>query len=402
MKTAAVIAEYNPFHNGHSRHLKEARALTGADFVMAVMSGDFVQRGAPAVFHKYMRTRMALLSGADLVLEMPVFGSVASAEDFASCGVSMAARTGAADFLSFGSESGDLKLLERQATLYDAETPEVSARIRDGLKRGLSWPRAREEAFLHTDAPVPVSPNDILACEYLRAIKSHGSSMLPVPVERNDGGYHSSGRKGSFASATAIRKTLAENDLDFLTEVVPEAFFSCLKLESCPQVTADDFSMILNEKLLTLPLCELTGISGMPEDLARKLHKNRLSFASFSERTASSKDRQYTYARVSRCLLNTVLGITREETERFKAMDSAPWLRILGFRKDALPLLSEIKKHSAVPMITKTADAAALLSGPSLALFYKHLQCAELYRLAAELKTGRPMRNEFTRSPVII
>ena len=160
--------------------------------------------------------------------------------------------------------------------------------------------------------------------------------------------------------------------------------------------------MILNEKLLTLPLCELTGISGMPEDLARKLHKNRLSFASFSERTASSKDRQYTYARVSRCLLNTVLGITREETERFKALDSAPWLRILGFRKDALPLLSEIKKHSTVPMITKTADAAALLSGPSLELFYKHLQCAELYRLAAELKTGRPMKNEFTRSPVII
>ena len=191
-----------------------------------------------SLIHIYMRTRMALLSGADLVLEMPVFGSVASAEDFASCGVSMAARTGAADFLSFGSESGDLKLLERQAALYDAETPEVSARIRDGLKRGLSWPRAREEAFLHTDAPVPVSPNDILACEYLRAIKSHGSSMLPVPVERNDGGYHSSGRKGSFASATAIRKALAENDLDFLTEVVPEAFFSCLKLESCPQVTA--------------------------------------------------------------------------------------------------------------------------------------------------------------------
>ena len=142
MKTAAVIAEYNPFHNGHSRHLKEARALTGADFVMAVMSGDFVQRGAPAVFHKYMRTRMALLSGAGLVLEMPVFGSVASAEDFASCGVSLAAKTGAADFLSFGSESGDLNFLERQAALYEAETPEVSARIREGLKRGLSWPRA--------------------------------------------------------------------------------------------------------------------------------------------------------------------------------------------------------------------------------------------------------------------
>ena len=131
--------------------------------------------------------------------------------------------------------------------------------------------------------------------------------------------------------------------------------------------------MILNEKLLTLPLCELTGISGMPEDLARKLHKNRLSFASFSERTASSKDRQYTYARVSRCLLNTVLGITRE-TERFKALDSAPWLGTSAFRKDALPL-SEIKKHSAVPMITKTADAADLLSGPSLELFYKALMC---------------------------
>lgn len=402
MKVTAVIAEYNPFHNGHAYQLRKARELTGDSRLMVIMSGDFVQRGAPAVFNKYVRTRMALLSGADLVLEMPVFGSAASAEDFASCGVSMAVRTGAADFLSFGSESGDLKLLERQAALYGMETPEISARIRDGLKRGLSWPRAREEAFLHAGAPVPVSPNDILACEYLRAIRRQGSLLVPVPVERNDGGYHSSGKKGSFASATAIRRALAENDLDFITGTVPEDFFPCLQQEACPQLTSDDFSIVLNEKLLTLPLCELTEISGMPEDLARKLRKSRLSFASFSERTAASKDRQYTYARVSRCLLNTVLGITREETEQFKALGSAPWLRILGFRKDALPLLSEIKKHAQVPMISKTADAAALLSGPALELFYKHLQCAELYRLAAEAKTGRPMGNEFTRSPVIL
>ena len=402
MKTTAVIAEYNPFHNGHAYHIRQARAQTGAGGLLVVMSGDYVQRGAPAVYNKYVRTRMALLSGADLVLEMPVFGSVASAEDFASCGVSMAARTGAADFLSFGSESGDLKILESQAALYGSETPEISVHIREGLRRGLSWPRAREEAFRTAEASVAVSPNDILACEYLRAIRRQGSSMLPVPVERSDGGYHSSGKKGSFASATAIRRALEAEDLDFLAEVVPEAFFSCLSLEPCPQMTADDLSMVLNEKLLTLSLGELTEISGMPEDLARKLHKNRLSFATFSDRTAASKDRQYTYARVSRCLLNTALGITREETERFKALGSAPWLRILGFRRDALPLLSEMKKRSEAPMITKTADAASLLSGPALELFYKHLQCAELYRLAAELKTGRPMRNEFTRSPVII
>ena len=370
---------------------------------MAVMSGDFVQRG------RLRRSSINICAPGWPFFPGRTWCWSASLRVGGQCrGFRLLRRLhGRQDrsggFLSFGSESGDLKLLERQAALYEAETPEVSARIREGLKRGFPGQGPREQAFLHTNAPVPVSPNDILACEYLRAIKSHGSSMLPGPVERNDGGYHSSGRKGSFASATAIRKALAENDLDFLTQVVPEAFFSCLKLESCPQVTADDFSMILNEKLLTLPLSGLTGISGMPEDLARKLHKNRLSFASLSERTASSKDRaSIPYARVSRCLLNTVLGITREETERFKALDSAPWLRILGFRKDALPLLSEIKKHSAVPMITKTAHAAALLSGPSLELFYKHLQCAELYRLAAELKTGRPMKNEFTRSPVII
>ena len=140
----------------------------------------------------------------------------------------------------------------------------------------------------------------------------------------------------------------------------------------------------------------------MPQDLARKFYKKRMEFLSANALVAERKDRNYTYARVNRCLLNLVLGITNDESAAFKEFDHAPWLRILGFRKDAGPLLSELKKNASVPVITKTANASTILTGTALELFEKHVQTAELYRLVAQLKAGRSMKNEFTRSVIIV
>ena len=403
MKTAGIIAEYNPFHNGHKYHLEETRRQTAADFLVVIMSGDYVQRGEPAVFNKYFRARTALISGADLVLELPVFGAVSGAADFAGCAVSSLEKSGIVNLLSFGSECGSLDSLRAQAECMDTETEEISSRIRQGLKEGLSWPMARANAYKTAgyDA-VPSSPNDILGVEYLKAINRMHSSMEPFTVTRTDPGYHSQCRIGSFASATAARKAIEENDADFLMEVLPDSFFSCLEKEGCPAVTFDDFSMILNEKILAASPEQLADASGMPMDLAAKLYKNRLRFLPARELTAASKDRQYTYTRVSRSLLTFMLGITKEDLSSFKEMDMCPWLRILGFKRDAAPLLSALKKNSEVPIITKTADAASILSGEALRLFEKQLFTSELYRMVCEIKTGKSMKNEFTRSVVIL
>ena len=403
MKTAGIIAEYNPFHNGHRYHMAETRIQTGADYLVVIMSGDYVQRGEPAIFNKYFRTRTALMSGADLVLELPVFGAISSAADFAGCAVSSLEKSGLVDILSFGSECGSLDFLKSQAECMDTETEEISFLIRQGLKKGLSWPTARASAYETAGyGALPSSPNDILGIEYLKALKELHSSMEPFTITRTDPGYHRESRNGSFASATAARKAIEENDPDFLMEILPDFFFSCFEKEGCPAITFDDFSVILNEKLLNASPKQLEDVSGMPKDLAAKLYKNRLHFLPARKLTAASKDRQYTYTRVSRSLLNVTLGITKQDLSSFKEMDMCPWLRILGFQRDAAPLLTELKKNSEVPIITKTADASSNLSGEALRLFEKHLLTSELYRMICEIKTGKSIKNEFTRSVILL
>lgn len=430
MKVTGIIAEYNPFHNGHKYHLQKAKELTGCDYTIVIMSGDYTQRGTPAIYSKYMRAKAALLSGADLVLEMPVFGTLASAPDFAECGVRSLEASGLCDFLFFGSESGSIQSLETQAERFEHEPEEISKKIKEGLKNGLSWPAARAKAYEtyetnetneanvinethetsetfreQTDFPehsIGSLPNDILGIEYIRAIHATNASILPVTMKRTDPGYHSEEKSGCFASATAARKAILEQNMDFLSEVLPDELFSALSDEPCPPITFDDCSLLLGEKLLRASLNELISIAGMPEELARKLYKNRLDFETSNNLVAARKDRNFTYARVNRCLTNLMLGITKEDIAAFKSCGSAPWLRILGFRKDAAPLLSELKQHANVPIITKIAAAESLLTEPAAGLFQKQLTTAELYRMLVELKSGKKMKNEFQRSVIII
>ena len=401
MKTTGIIAEYNPFHNGHKYHLEQARQITGCDYVIVVMSGDYTQRGTPAIYSKFMRAKAALLAGADLVLEMPVYGSVSSAPDFAECGVNTLDSTGICDYLFFGSESGDIDLLKQQAATLSDESEEISAKIKAGLKAGLSWPEARANAYGDHD-PIASTPNDILGIEYIHAIQKCESAILPVTMKRNDPGYHSDEKEGRFASATAARKAILANDLDFIQEVLPDEHFESLTDYVCPPITFDDCSLLLSEKLLTSSMDQLLQTAGMPNDLARKLFKHRMEFLSSDQLVAERKNRNYTYTRVNRSLLNLMLGITKDDASQFKEHDSVPWLRILGFRKEAAPLLSELKKCSTVPIITKTANAGSILSDEAFGLFQKHLTASERYRLIAQLKSGKTIKNEFTSSIIIV
>ncbi len=447
MSTVGIIAEYNPFHNGHRYQIEQAKALTGADHAVVIMSGDYVQRGAPAIFGKALRAESALLCGADLVLEMPVFGAVSPAADFAACGVSLLEKAGIADFLCFGSETGDLDALARQAEFADSETEAVSAAIRKGLREGLTWPQARAKAYKEAGQPsgsvafcganpnstmpdsteprsvnshgimsnstmpdttnptIPDTPNDILAVEYLHALKKTGSAIRPVTVRRIGSGYHSESSDGPFSSATAARNVILSHDTETLRRILPPESFRLAagsEDDAYPALVFDDFSVLLSHKLLTSSPEALRAVSSMPDDLAAKLYRHRLEFKKAAELAASSKDRQYTYTRVCRCLTNLLLGITKEDTEAFKAEQSAPWLRILGFRRDAAALLTTLKKNASVPVISKTADAETLLPDRVIPLWRKHLSASELYRMIAESKCGRTLRNEFTTPPVII
>ena len=207
-----IIAEYNPFHNGHAYQIQKARELTGCDFVVVVMSGDFVQRGAPALFDKYTRTKMALLGGADLVLELPVWASSASAEFFAAGAVSVLEGIGCTDFLCFGAEDEKLSKMQKAVELLANENTEFQKQLRDVLKTGLSFPAARKQAlsgFLtEEESSILDKPNNILGIEYLKALKAKNSSIEPVIVKREGQGYHGQELSHGFASASGIRSAL--------------------------------------------------------------------------------------------------------------------------------------------------------------------------------------------------
>lgn len=237
MKVVGIVAEYNPFHNGHRYHIEEARKCTGADFVVVVMSGDFVQRGEPAVIDKYHRTEMALSQGADLVLELPAAFACASAEYFATGAVSLLHALGCVDTLCFGSECGHLDLLEEIADLFIQEPSEYKEYLKTALKSGYSFPAARDEAlkeYFAEDlvktaqiASVLSAPNNILGIEYIKALKVLGSSIRPVTITRMGQGYHETTFSDSFCSATALRRLLETPNTapGCMQSQVPEAVF---------------------------------------------------------------------------------------------------------------------------------------------------------------------------------
>ncbi len=218
MKVAGIIAEYNPFHRGHQYHIEETRKKTGADYVVVVMSGDYVQRGEPAIADKYMRTQMALSGGADLIIEMPTIYATASAEYFATAGIGIFDKLGCVDYLSFGSEWADIEDFSAYASLFLEEPEEYKQILQEQLKLGKSFPEARAFAagkILFNSKPEKAieflkEPNHILGLEYIKALKRRNSSIEPIVIKRKDNHYHESKLTKGYSSATAIRQTMQQ------------------------------------------------------------------------------------------------------------------------------------------------------------------------------------------------
>lgn len=411
-KTAGIIAEYNPFHNGHQYQIEEIRRQTGADYVIAAMSGDFVQRGEPAIFDKYTRTHMALCGGADLVIELPAVFATSSAEDFAACGVTLLDSLGT-NFLCFGSESGNLTHLQKAADILGGESPEWQVLLQAYLKQGETYPSARSLAVadLTKDPELSTllaSPNNILGVEYLKALKKQKSSMVPVTIQRKGAGYHDTECSGPYASASAIRLLLKQNSATLWEELgrqIPHAAFDALQKEGAlaAPLFPDDLTELFQFRLLSTihEKQDLSCFSDLSPELAARLRRQVLQFAPFSERILQLKTKGYTYTRVSRALLHLLLGITTEQMQQAKLLNYTPYARILGFKKSARPLLSHIRRQSRIPLITKTADASNLLTPEAMRILETDFYVSHVYQsLLASRK--RHIRNEYTKSVIVL
>jgi len=425
MNITGVITEYNPFHNGHLYHLNESRRMTGADHIIAVMSGDFLQRGTPAIIHKYARTRMALLCGADLVLELPSRFACSSAEYFASGGIDLLNRLGCVTDFVFGSECSDSVLLSKAASVLLEEPPLYRQILNEELRLGASFPVARQTAL---QAVMPElsgdllnSPNNILGFEYLKALMRLKSNIIPHCLKRQGSGYHDViDSDQPFASATGIRKTVFENiscdRSEFpeavLSYYVPEEVLDILKeaFGSSFPVSEQDFDALLRYRLLTV-MGHYTDYMDVPEDLAARIEKSLPEYENFSSFIQKLKTKNYTYTRISRALIHILLDMkVSPQKESFKYM--VPYARILGFRKNSSTLLHELKLHSSIPLITKMADGDKVLAAhhaeAEYALSYarsllkQDVLAADIYETASADKFRTKPRNEYTQGIVII
>lgn len=422
MNITGIIAEYNPFHGGHYFHIQEAKKNTAADYCIAVMSGDFVQRGEPAVFDKYLRTKMALMGGADLVIELPSVFAVSSAEDFSACGVKLLSRLGAVTHLCFGSEDGNLDKILAAAKVLADESPDFSARLQEAMKQGLSWPQARNRALLSMDSLSPFkkeplnqllgSPNNLLGIEYCKAILRCHSSIRPVTIQRKGQGYHDEAMELGQASASAIRKSLLALQTsqkppmdDAPASLEAHVPSQLLPLYSQGRILGpEDCRELLNYRLLALAHegTDLTAFSDVSKELADRLGGQLLQYEGWEGRIRQLKTKQYTYTRISRALTHILLGITDEKVLKARQLGYAPYARILGFRKEAGPLLSLLKKQSEIPLITKTANVSQILTGEALELFRQDLFASHVRQSMEAAKYGPIGRNEFNQPICII
>ena len=437
MKTAGIIAEYNPFHTGHEYQINYIKEKLRTDYVVIAMSGDFVQRGTPALFSKYVRAEMALRSGADLVLELPVSISSASAELFARGGVQLLDGLGVTDILCFGSECGDTDALMELAKILAEEPETFQAALRRNLKNGMTFPKARSMAL---SAVFPESekyqqllssPNNILGIEYCKAILRENSSISPVSIKREGNDYHENTlSENHFPSASAIRNAILDFNAPPKGDWSDTEHFHCFLSESS-ETSIQNFAFLADMAKKFLPANSLElflqAISGnrfllendldtlyrycllqeteeslctyldMSHALARRILSCRDQYKTFSQFTDLLKTKEITRTRIQRALLHMLLHIQSVPAQ-------ITYARVLGFRKNSSALLGKIKKCGSIPLLTRLPDAAAVLENAPQAmdLLNKTTFASNLYESILAQKNSVSYVHEYRQQIIIV
>ncbi|CAM3695332.1 nucleotidyltransferase [Mesobacillus zeae] len=399
MEVVGVVVEYNPFHNGHQFHLSAARADTGADLVIAVMSGNFLQRGEPALCDKWTRARMALLGGADLVFELPYQFAVQQAETFADGAVSILSAAGCRS-LCFGSEAGDTSAFIRTLDFLEEKDTAYQHNIKAHLSTGVSYPKAASLSFKELQPGenlVDLSlPNNILGLQYIRAIRSQTSRMKPVTITRKNAGYHDEHFSSeSIASATSIRKAIQEGQsVEQVNKYFPPTTSRLLQnyLNTYGQFhTWDQYWPLLKYRLIQCSAEELREIYEMEEGLEHRVKKAAITAVSFSQFMESIKTKRYTWTRLQRACVHILTNAKKTEMEEFKR---AQYLRLLGMTQKGRRYLQSHKKNLGLPLVSK---ASSCRKG-ELDL---DIKASRIYSLGISGRAQEELlKKEFAQSPV--
>ncbi|MDR1689310.1 MAG: nucleotidyltransferase [Clostridiales bacterium] len=399
IKTAGVIAEYNPFHNGHAYHLKKTKALTGSGNVIVVMSGNFVQRGEPAIYDKYVRTRCALLNGADLVIELPVFFACAAAGYFASAAVDILNKTGITDTLSFGAEDADISKLSQYAHILCENSAAFNQTVKENLAEGVSYPKAVANAFkaFGLDAAFAGKPNNILAIEYLRALNESNSQITPFAIPRKGAGYHNANIETKYPSATAIRAQILSRETENIKNAVPKNCYEIYFAQSAAH-KLDKMSQLLQYKIKTLSAQKISEIANITEGMEKRAVKSAAKNFLIGDIISDVKTKRYTFTKIQRAILHIILNIAQKDLEYYSKR-GCRYIRVLGFRKDSAVLPQLIKK-STVPVITNVKNAEKVLNAEDFAVFEKEITASDIYYLTNGLP--RPKNYEYHAPMVII
>ncbi len=414
MKAVGLVTEYNPFHNGHLYHLNKAMELTGADISVAVMSGDFVQRGEPAVLDKYTRASMALNSGVNLVIELPVNYAVSSAESFAAGALKVLDYI-KADSIAFGSESGDIERLSKLAYILCDNEDMLYKEISKCTANGISYAAARQktvEKLTDKDtAAILTSSNNILAVEYLKAIIKNNYAIKPYTIKRQGDSYNDTDIMSDYASATALRGNLKADNISKYIPVKAGLILS----SNTNYIYPDDITEALFTRLLDILFASsydknvfIENVMKYPDvnkEIAGRLYKSAMDMItrtvphgagskdneafSFGSLCEHIKTKEVPLSRIKRALVRITLGLDKKHMEKYS---NEPYIRVLGFDKKGQEYLSYIRKTVEVPLITKTADYKEML--------LDDIHAANIYNMIAAGKYGVKELGDYVKNPI--
>ena len=377
MKATGIVVEYNPFHNGHKYHLEKAKKLNPENVIIAVMSGDFVQRGEPSIIDRWTKTEIALKNGVDMVVELPVFYSAQSAEIFAKGAIGILNELRCST-LVFGSESGDVEELKRISSLQESE--EFKIKLKERLKEGNSYPTAHSLTMKEVLGESELNSNDILGLEYIKAIKYWKSSIVPQTLKREKVGYHDTNIIGEFASATKIREQLKKNQE--IKNIVTEESYEILKKYNKFTYMESFYPLIRYELIKNYK--NLFEIQDMEVGFENRLYENAVKYLEYQEFLKSISNRRYTLGRTQRVLLHTLLGLTEDITEKVKS--TIPYVKILGFNKKGREYLNYLKSFENNKIITSYRKMNEIFTSEICSLIEFNEESSKIYRLINNYK----------------
>jgi len=412
MKILGIITEYNPFHKGHAWQLETTKKICEADGVMTLMSGSITQRGDFAIINKWERTQLALASGVDLVCELPFGYACQSAEAFARGGVKILNATGVCDFLSFGSELGELEPLKSLATILAKEPPEFKRLLTIALGTGVSFPKAREQAIRsllgQKASTLLATPNNILAIEYLKTLIVANSTITPITVKRQGAGYHSLDSK-DYLSATGIRKILLEslenNHLDSNSKLtlennLPYSIEALLtSMENVHSQGDERFLNALRVVILSRNVGHLKNTPYVTEGLEHKIRDALKTEKNLDALVDAIISKRIPKTRVRRILCNRILELDKNVLLSFQSPSFTPYLRVLGFNPKGQAILRKIKKQGEIPILTNLSRGERLLSPSQREMLYYDIRATDLHNLFYE--KDYMYHKDYTKSPIL-